>query len=305
MKLVVMGSFVMDLASRAPHLPIPGETVKGISFQMGPGGKGTNQAIAAKRAGCDVTMITKVGNDLFGKMAIDNFKNEGFDTKYIYTDDVNSTGTGMVMVDNNTAQNKIVVVIGACENIQDFEIEQSRDIIASSDYLLVQLETNRSALMKSIDIANENGVSVIFNTAPAEEISDELLSKVQIVTPNEVEASILTGIEVKTPEDAKAAADVFFSKGVSRVIITMGSQGVYANDGTRDMMIPRIQVEAVDTAGAGDAFNGGFAAALCEGMDFFDAVRFGNVTAGLSVTKAGTSPSMPTRSEIDKRLLEN
>jgi len=301
-KITVFGSFVVDLASRADHLPTPAETVIGTSFALGPGGKGSNQGVAAHRAGADVTMITKVGDDVFGKVALDFYKGEGMNTDYVFVDSEIETGTALIMVDEVSGQNQILVVPGACMAITDEDVEKVRPVIAASDIVLLQLEVNLDANWKVVDIARENGVKVVLNTAPAQPVSDEVLAKVDIVTPNEVEASVLTGVEVVTMDDAKRAADVFAQKGVGEVIITMGEQGAYVRSGSKDKIIPRHNVKAVDTTGAGDAFNGGLITALAEGKDLFEAAEFANVVGALSVTKVGTAPAMPTREEIDAFL---
>lgn len=301
-KIVVLGSFIVDLMARAPHLPTPGETVKGESFKLGPGGKGSNQAIAAKRAEGDVTFITKIGNDEFGDLALKTFKEEGFDLDYIFKDSKASTGTALIMVDSNTSQNEILVTLGACEYINDENMKVAEEVIKNSDILLTQLETNVDATEKAIRIASENGVKVILNPAPIQSISREILSLVHIITPNEVEASILTGIDVVTVEDASAAAKKLQEMGVKDVVITLGSKGVFVREGAREEFVESFKVNAIDTTGAGDAFNGGFVTALSEGKDIFEAALFGNALAGLSVTKIGTAPSMPMRKEIEELL---
>lgn len=301
-KITVMGSFVVDLTGRAPHLPVTGETVKGSSFKMGPGGKGSNQGVAAQRAGADVTMITKIGKDTFGKIALDNFKKENMDTKFIFEDENFETGAALIMVDENTSENKILVLSGACGHITDEDIETARQTIENADVFLTQLETNLDAIEKAIDIAYKKGVKTVLNPAPVQSISDELLKKIDIITPNEVEASILTGVKIETDEDVRTAAKVFLNKGVKNVIITLGSKGVYARTKEGEKFIKVIPLKPVDTTGAGDAFSGGFVTALAEGKDFFEAAEFGNVVGSLSVTKMGTAPSMPYRNEIDKYL---
>jgi len=303
-KIVVLGSFVVDLTSRAPHLPVPGETVLGTRFKMGPGGKGGNQGVAARRAGADAVMITKVGDDVFGRMAIDNFANEGFDTGFILIDDEHETGTALIMVDENTGQNKILVVGGACAHFTDDDIKRITPTIQDADILLTQLEINMDATQAAIDIASRAGVDIVLNTAPVQPVPDEMLKKVTYVTPNEVEASILTGVNVKTPADAANAARVFLDKGVRGVIITLGEQGVFVTDGQRDELIPPYHVDVVETTGAGDAFSGAFVCALAEDMDLFEAARFGNAAGALSVTKLGTAPAMPYRTDIDAFIAE-
>jgi len=300
--ITVMGSFVVDLSARTPHLPITGETVKGSLFKMGPGGKGSNQGVAAQRAGAEVTMITKVGKDTFGKIALDNFKKENIDTRYIFEDENYETGIALIMVDENSYENKILVVLGASEHITDRDIENVRNSLESAEIFLTQLETNVDAVEKAIEIAYKKGVKIVLNPAPVQPISDELLQKIDVITPNETEASILTGVMIKDSEDVRKAADVFLQKGVKNVIVTLGDKGVYARTKGNEMFIPAIKVKAVDTTGAGDAFNGGFVTALAEGKDFFEAVEFGNIAGALSVTKIGTAHAMPYRQEIESYI---
>ncbi len=302
-KICVFGSFVVDLTSYAPRIPGKGETVLGTRFKLGPGGKGSNQGVAAHRAGGDVTMITKVGKDVFGQVAIDNYKNEGMNLDYIFVDSNQETGSALIMVDENSA-NSILVVPGACNTISDEEVDRAKVAIANCDIFLAQLEVNMSAIERSIKIAHEGGATVVLNTAPVQPITDELIAMCDIVTPNEHEAAILTGIEINTIEDCRAASKFFFDKGVKKVIITWGSNGVYCNDGQQEKHLPITPYKAIDTTGAGDAFSGGFVTALAEGKNFFEAAAFGCVVAGLSVTKPGTSVSMPYRNEVDKAVEE-
>ncbi|QGU94653.1 ribokinase [Clostridium bovifaecis] len=301
-KIVVMGSFVVDLMGRTPHLPVKGETVKGSTFMMGPGGKGSNQGVAAKRAGANVVMVTKVGNDDFANIALRSFKNEGMDTRFVFMDEKYSTGAALIMVDENTSENEILVTLGACNNITDEDIEKVREEIESSGVLLTQLETNVEAVEKVVDIAYSKGVKIILNPAPVQEIPDEVIKKVHILTPNEVEASILSGVKVNEVEDAKKAAKVLMEKGAENVIITLGSKGSLVVTPEKTEFIESIKVNAIDTTGAGDAYNGGLATALAEGKDIFEAAKFANIVGALSVTKIGTAPAMPYRKEIDEYL---
>lgn len=304
-QIVVFGSFVADLTGLATHFPTPGETVLGEQFKIGPGGKGSNQAVAAHRAGGDVTLITKLGADTFGRMAKEFYEEEGMDTAHLLVDDAIGTGAALIMVNSASAQNMILVHLGACNNVSYEDVERNRDLIASADLLLIQLEINLDAICHIVDIAVENNTRVILNPAPAQMLSDELLSKVEIITPNETETQALTGITVDSIETAHSAADVLFKKGVKKVIITLGEHGVYVNDGKQEQLIPRISVNAVDTTGAGDAFNGGLVVALSEGKDIFQAAKFGNCVGALSVTKPGTAPAMPLRKDIDNLFKEN
>ena len=298
-KVVVFGSFVVDLTSFSGALPLPGQTILGRAFKMGAGGKGSNQAVAAHRAGADVTLITKIGKDVFGRVALDFYQMEGMDTRYILEDESRETGIALIMVDEVSAQNEIVVVSGACGHLTPEDVERVRPVIEGADVLLLQLEVNFDALERVIDIARAAGTTIVLNPAPAAELPDEVLRKIDIVTPNETEAQALTGVKIETEADALRAARVFHEKGIGRVVITLGSMGAFATDGERHELVPRIQVNAIDTTGAGDAFSGGFAMALAEGKDLFSALRYGNVAGALAVTKVGTAPAMPTRAEID------
>lgn len=303
-KITVMGSFIVDLMARAPHLPEHGETVKGSHFQIGPGGKGSNQGVAASRSGAAVTMITKIGTDPFAQIALESFRREGMDMHYVMQDECYPTGTALIMVDENTSENKIVVTIGACEHITPEEIESAREQIENSRVFLTQLETNLDAVENAVKIAHARGIKVILNPAPAppQPLSDDLLAKVDIITPNETEASILSGVKVTDMDDAKKAARVLKAKGIGHVIITMGNKGALVLTDSMEYVIDPIKVNVVDTTGAGDAFNGGLATALAEGLDVVQAVRFANATGALSVTKLGTAPAMPYRDEIEKLL---
>lgn len=304
-KAVVFGSFVVDLMSRTPHLPKPGETVKGSLFKMGPGGKGFNQGVAAHKAGADVIMCTKLGRDTFAQVATGAMIELNMNTEYVLYSDETETGSALIMVDEKTSQNEIVVVLGACNTITDEEVASLLPVLKESEYVLTQLETNVSAIYKIINLAHEHGVKVILNTAPVQEIDTEIYKKIDMITPNEVEAEILTGIRIDTLDEAKEAAKWFRNHGVKDVIITLGGRGVFVSSNGREEIIPAYKVEAVDTTGAGDAFNGGLLAALSEGKDIWNAVEFANALAALSVQKLGTTPSMPTREEIDEFMRVN
>lgn len=304
-KITVFGSYVVDLMSRAPHLPVPGETVMGSMFRMGPGGKGFNQGVAVHKSGGNMVMVTKIGQDVFGQMALDTMAQLGMDASHILISETVQTGTALILVDENTSQNSILVTSGACGSISDTDLRRVAQCISSSRYLLIQLETNVEAMEMAVKIAYDNNVRVVLNPAPVQPIPDELLQKVDIITPNEVEAQILTGvtIDTKSPQleaQAQKAADYFFAKGVGAVIITLGSKGVFVSDGKRAEIIAVPEVKVVDTTGAGDAFNGGLVTAMAEGKDIFEAAIFANALASISVTRMGTTPSMPTRQEIDQ-----
>lgn len=303
-KVTVFGSFVVDLMGRTPHLPVAGETVKGSYFKQGAGGKGFNQGIAAHKAGADVAMITKLGRDTLADVALSAMDSVSLSKEHLFYNDQVATGVALIIVDENTSQNEIVIVPGACATITDADIAAVESRIRESAYVLLQLEVNQDANEKVAALAKQNGVRVIINTAPYQPVTDAFLQGVYLVTPNEVEAEALTGVKVVDRASADRAAEVLFQKGVQNVLITLGSQGVYVNTEGHSEIIPAYKVNAIDTTGAGDAFNGGLLAGLAEGKTLREAAQFANALAALSVQRIGTTPSMPTRAEIDAFLAE-
>lgn len=299
-KIVVMGSFVVDLMGRADHLPAPGETVKGGFFKVGPGGKGSNQGVAAKRMGAEITMATKIGKDEFGDIALKSFQNEALSTDLVFVDEEASTGAALIMVDENSSQNKILVTLGACETLNESDIKRVEAAIDKADIYLTQLETNVDAVERTIQYAAEQKKTIVLNPAPVQAIPEELYGCIDIFTPNEVEAGILSNMEVKTFDDAREAARIFMDKGVKNVVITMGKLGAYLKTPDEEAIIESYQVDAVDTTGAGDAFNGGLVAGLGEGMSLVEATKYANAVAALSVTKVGTAPAMPFKKDVLK-----
>lgn len=304
-KVAVFGSFVVDLMARTPHLPEPGETVRGSMFRMGAGGKGFNQAVAAHKAGADVTVITKLGKDAFADIALSTMKQLGMDDSRVLFSESDPTGVALITVDEVTGQNEIVVVPGALNNIPEEEVLSFTDVIRESQYLLLQLEIDLKADLFAAKLAKDVGCKVILNSAPFAPISNEFYSYCYMVTPNEVEAEELSGIKVIDDLSAKSAADFFHSKGVQVVILTLGNKGVFLSDGSVQKTIPAFSVNVLDTTGAGDAFSGGLLAGLAEGKDLEEAIRFGQATAALSVQRLGTTPAMPWRKEINAFLNEN
>lgn len=301
--VTVVGSFVVDLMARSDHIPVQGETVKGSLFKMGPGGKGSNQAVAAHRSGGSVVLVTKVGKDLFGTLATDFYTAEKMDTRFIFEDPDRTTGIALIMVDEHTSQNSITVVPGACGAIKQSEMAKVAPVLDQTKVLITQLETNLDIIPDAVERVHKNGGLAILNPAPAQPLDKDFIALFDIVTPNETEASTLTGIAVVDRPSAQKAAEAFQRMGVRDVIITLGSQGAFLlqNDGT-SRMFPTIDVKVVDTTGAGDAFNGGLATALAEGKSMQDAMLFATAVASLSVTKVGTAPSMPMRKEVDDFL---
>ncbi|QFT90762.1 Ribokinase [Bacillus sp. THAF10] len=299
-KIVVVGSYVVDLTARTPHMPKAGETVLGGPFRMGPGGKGSNQAVAAARLGAKVTMVTKVGKDLFGEDALRNFTKEGIETKYISQVEEESTGAALIAVDDE-GENMIVVSLGACGTITEQEVLRAEDAFLDADMIMLQLETSLEAVTSTINLAKKLGKPVILNPAPYQNISDDLLKKVTFLTPNETEAGLLTGVEVTDETTAQEAAAILLSKGVEVVILTLGKKGCYLlkQGEEQGKLIPGHVVKAVDTTGAGDAFNGAFAHFLAEGCTIEAACVKANKAAALSVTKHGTAPAMPYLTDLE------
>lgn len=304
-KVAVVGSFVVDLAALAPHLPEPGETVLGSRFQMGPGGKGANQAIAAKRAGADLDFSTKLGRDAFAQIALDSFQLDGISTQYIFqTDDV-STGVALIAVDSVSRQNEIVVVSGACGTYGDRDLAILAEMLEGCECLLLQLEINLDATLRLIDMAYEKGVRVILNPAPVTALPREIYRKLYLVTPNEVEARLLTGIACDDAAGCRSAAQYFMDSGVENIIITLGGRGAFLAEQAGTLWLKNYDVPVVDTTGAGDAFNGGLLAGLSRGMTLAQAAQFGNVTANLAVTRFGTSVAMPSCREIENFIAQH
>ena len=301
-KVMVFGSFVVDLMARSPHLPTPGETIKGSMFKMGPGGKGFNQGVAAHKAGADITMVTKLGKDSFSNVALDTMTELGMNKEYIFSTDKAGTGIALILVDDNSGQNEIIIVPGTCDRITEKEVFSVEEVLKKCKYILLQLEINQDANDMVADLALKHNCKVIVNTAPYSPLSDEFYSKIYMVTPNEVEAEALTGIKVVDLESAKKAANFFKEKGVEEVIITMGKTGSFVSANGKEAIIPSFKVETIDTTGAGDAFNGGLLSALSRGLDTHEAAYYATAVAALSVQKLGTTPSMPTKKEIDEFL---
>ncbi len=301
-RVTVMGSYVADLAFRLDRLPGWGETLMGQSFQLGPGGKGSNQAVAAARAGANVSFISKLGSDPFGEMARTLYREERIDTQYVFSSP-NSTGAAAILIDNAKGENAIVVVPGACFELTPAEVDQAAALIVASAVFVAQLELPRPTVERGLKIARDHGVLTILNPAPAAPLPETIYPLCDYLTPNETEAATLTGIPVIDLASAEAAATALFSRGVRNIILTLGAQGALIKNSTFTHHVQAINAgPIVETTGAGDAFNGGLATALAEGLDLIEATRFACAVAGISVTRPGTAPSMPRRSEIDSIL---
>jgi ribokinase len=298
--IVILGIFVADLAFRTPRLPQWGETVLGSGFLLGPGGKGSNQSVAAARLGARVAFISKVGDDRFGEMARHLYRDEGIDARFVQTSPTDATGAAAIILDQARGENAIIVVPGACDELTLAEIDSAEAEIAGAAIFLTQLETKMALVERGLALARRHGVPTILNPAPALDLPDHLLGMVDYLTPNESEAARLTGRPVESIEDAERAADALLARGARTVIVTLGAQGALVKNASLRAHTPAFDAgPVVETTGAGDAFNGGLAVALAEGKDPVAATRFGCAVAGLSVTRSGTAPSMPHRSEVD------
>ncbi|WP_299829721.1 ribokinase [uncultured Roseobacter sp.] len=298
-KVVILGVFVADTSYRADRMPRMGETILGNSFALGPGGKGSNQAVACARIGAETHMISKLGQDDFAKLALDTWAGAGV-TPHADQISESYTGAAYIFVEESSGDNAIIVAPGAAALIDAADIDARADLIKSADVFITQLEQPMPAALHALGIARAAGVTTILNPAPAADLPEGMLALCDYVTPNETECEALTGITVETEADAKRAAVALRALGVGTPIITMGERGAYL-DGHG--LVPAIKAgPVVETTGAGDAFNGGFAAALAEGQSPLQAVKIGCATAGISVTRPGTAPSMPDRSEVEALL---
>ncbi len=300
-KLVVIGSSNTDLVIRTSQFPEPGETVIGGEFNTFAGGKGANQAVAASRLGADVTFVAKVGNDSFGKVAVQGFEKEGIHTQYIFTDKSLPSGVASITL-NEQGQNSIIVAPGANNALSKENIQLAKETLQNADLLLIQLEVPLETVLFSIELSYALGVRVILNPAPAFELPKEIYSKIDVITPNETEAFLLTGIEVVDSETASLAATKFLDLGVKHVVITLGEKGLFYKNSETAFLLPAIKTEVKDTTAAGDIFNGALAVALSEGENWQAALKFANIAASIGVGRLGAQASVPFRKEVDNRL---
>jgi ribokinase len=302
-RVTVQGIFAADLTCWASRLPGWGETILGEKFRVGPGGKGSNQAIAAARLGAEVIFISKLGRDMFGEMARRTYAAEGVSDRHIHESSTQMTGAAAIIVDAARGENAIVVVPGACDELSFAEVDAATDDIAGSAVFVTQFELKLPVVEHAIRIAAERGVKVILNPAPAVSVEPSLYRLVDYLIPNESEAAALSGRRVESIDDAQHAADFFLRHGARNVLVTLGARGVLVKNATLCQHIPAIDAgRVVDTTGAGDAFVGGFAVALAERHDLLTAARFGCAVAGLAVTRLGTAPAMPNRREVEALL---
>jgi len=297
--IVVVGSSNTDMVIQSEHLPAPGETILGGEFFMNPGGKGANQAVAAAKLGGDVVFVARVGDDIFGQEAVAGFKLEGINTDFIVTDPEQPSGVATIMVDAK-GENCIAVASGANNRLSPADVEQAMAQVDAADVLLMQLETPIETIEYVASLGSEKGKTVILNPAPAQALSDELLAKLDVITPNETEAEMLTGIKVENLAGAEKAAQALREKGIGTVIITLGSQGAFVLSDSFTGMVATRKVEAVDTTAAGDTFNGALAVGMANGQAIDEAVGFANKAATISVTRLGAQASVPSLQEVEE-----
>ncbi|MFM4942663.1 ribokinase [Aeromonas bivalvium] len=302
-RLLVLGSVNADHVLRVPHFPRPGETLAGHSYRVVPGGKGANQAVAAARLGAAVSFIARIGDDAIGHQMKTGFAQDGIDVSAVELDDTLPTGIAIIYV-SDEGENSIGLSAEANGALTPAVVQGHEAMIAGAHTLLLQLEVPLESVFEAARLATSHGTRVVLNPAPAQPLPAELLALVDLITPNQTEAELLTGVRVTDEASARQAAARFHQMGIGEVMITLGSQGVYCSKGQQQALIAGFRVEAVDTTAAGDTFNGALLAADLAGASFQDAVRFAHGAAALSVTRFGAQSSIPTRQEVDTFLLE-
>lgn len=298
--IIIVGSVNTDMVVRTAHIPAPGETILGSSFFITGGGKGANQAVAVAKLCGHACMIGKVGNDVFGEQAILNLQHENVDTNFIYSTDQQPSGVALIAV-ADSGENSIIVAPGSNSALTKNDIAKAEQIIAQCEYVLLQLEIPIETVTATIELAKKYNKKIILNPAPAAQLNDEILQRVDTIIPNQSETLLMTGVEVNNVDDATWAALWFHEKGIATVIITLAEKGCFISDASFKGLVQGYKVDkVVDTVAAGDTFCGALAVALSEGMHLKDAARFANIAAALSVTKNGAQASIPLREEVNK-----
>ena len=294
----VLGIFVADISFSGTKIPAIGETILGDKYNIGPGGKGCNQAIAIARLGGRVDFISKIGKDAYGELALNTLKKNKIKTENIIQDANLQTGVAGILVDKKSGKNAINVIVGAPTTLKISEISKQINIIKDSKIFLTQLEVPKDVTLHCLKIAKENGCITILNPAPASEITKEFYSNIDYFTPNETEAEFYTGIKITSEKKAKLAAHKLISFGIKKVIITLGEKGLFYTDGQDEIYLKANSVKTVDTTGAGDAFNGGLAFGLSKGKSIKECLELANKVAGISTTKLGAGDAMPYLADI-------
>ena len=302
--IVVVGSINTDMVIRVDRIPKRGETILGGDFVSAGGGKGANQALAAARAGGQVTFVARIGLDIFGHHALAALAKAGIGTDYIVRDQLNPSGMAFILVAPD-GENSIAVAPGANAKLSPSDVKKASSVLHKAGMLIMQLEIPIDTVVKSAEMAFQASVAVMLNPAPARELPHALLRLISILTPNESEAEILTGIKIKHESDALKAADALIALGVQTVVITMGAKGAFLAHGDERCLIPGFKVDTVDTTAAGDVFNGALAVALTKSKCLREAVHFANAAAALSVMVLGAQASIPMRCSIDNLVRAN
>ena len=295
----VLGIFVADISFSGPKIPTVGETILGNKYNIGPGGKGCNQAITIARLGGKVNFISKIGKDSYGELALNTLKKNNINIENIIQDEKLQTGVAGILVDKNSGKNAINVIVGAPSSLKVSEIEKQINLIKSSKIFLTQLEVPKDVTLHCLKTAKENGCITILNPAPASEITKEFFSKIDYFTPNETEAEFYTGIKITNEKEAKQAAEKLLNLGIKKVIITLGEKGLFYTDGKEETYLKASSVKAIDTTGAGDAFNGGLAFGLSKDKPINECLDLANKVAGISTTKLGAGDAMPFLKDIN------
>ena len=295
--IYVIGSSNTDMVIKSDKLPAPGETVIGGNFLMNAGGKGANQAVAAAKLGAKVLLVSKIGNDIFGKQALQGFTDVGIDTDFVFIDPDNASGIALILVDEK-GENSISVASGSNANLHFSEVEKAIESVQEGDIVLLQLEIPIDTVNKTLKFCFEKRAKVILNPAPAQKLDESYFKYLSMITPNETEAEILTGIKITDLETAKQAVNDFHSKGIVEVIITLGSKGAFYSNNDKQILIPSPKVVAVDSTAAGDVFNGALCVAISEGQAIEEAISFACNAASISVTRMGAQASAPMRNEL-------
>jgi ribokinase len=294
----VLGIFVADISFSGPKIPAIGETILGNKYNVGPGGKGCNQAVAIARLGGKVNFISKIGKDSYGELALNTLTKNKINTESVIQDENLQTGVAGILVDKNSGKNAINVIVGAPSTFKVAEIDKHIDIIKNSKIFLTQLEVPKDVTLHCLKTAKENGCLTILNPAPASEISKEFYKNIDYFTPNETEAEFYTGIKITNEKEAKQAADKLINLGIKKIIITLGEKGLFYSDGKEEIYLQATPVKAIDTTGAGDAFNGGLAFGLSKEKPIKECLELANKVAGISTTKLGAGDAMPFFSDI-------
>ena len=289
----VLGIFVADISFSGPKIPAIGETILGNKYNVGPGGKGCNQAVAIARLGAKVNFISKIGKDSYGELALNTLTKNKINTESVIQDENLQTGVAGILVDKNSGKNAINVIVGAPSTFKVAEIDKHIDIIKNSKIFLTQLEVPKDVTLHCLKTAKENGCLTILNPAPASEISKEFYKNIDYFTPNETEAEFYTGIKITNEKEAKQAADKLINIGIKKIIITLGEKGLFYSDGKEEIYLQATPVKAIDTTGAGDAFNGGLAFGLSKEKPIKECLELANKVAGISTTKLGAGDAMP------------